>query len=55
MAEHFMPKTGKLRTIPALSIINADSTSVGNVPRTGEAVPDHAPVTATFPILCAPF
>jgi endonuclease/exonuclease/phosphatase family metal-dependent hydrolase len=44
-----MPRASGLRRVPTLSILNEDTPNlIGVNPTVGGAVPDHAPVTATF-------
>jgi endonuclease/exonuclease/phosphatase family metal-dependent hydrolase len=48
-SEGLMPRVNGLRQVPAMSILNEDTPNlIGTNPTVGGAIPDHAPVTATF-------
>lgn len=48
-SQGLMPRVNGLRQVPTMSILNEDTPNlIGPHPTAGGAVPDHAPVTATF-------
>jgi endonuclease/exonuclease/phosphatase family metal-dependent hydrolase len=47
-SEGLLPRRGKLRSVPTVSILNEQLQPIGEQPRKDSGIPDHAAITASF-------